>query len=631
MKLNKCLLWFLGCTLLFTACNDRNEIDYDLNGVAFDSPVIVEKTLTSAKVSAFVRLQAGVRYTQAGFCYSIKQNPTIYDATLPVVDNPVITQEGGLTASLDELELNVKYYVRAYLSLYQGGVTYSPQIEVTVGKIFDYQPPTYVDYYINDIAWESRNVWNLANVHDPTVLKAADGYYYMYQTDASYGNAHEGHGHFHGRRSKNLIDWEYLGATMNEPPTWVAERLNSYRADAGLDPIAADQINYGYWAPVVRKVNDNLYRMYYSVVIDNLIDGVGTWGERAFIGLAETSNPASNVWEDKGFVVCSSSDKGLNWTRKSESDWDAYFRWNAIDPTYVITEGGEHWLIYGSWHSGFVALELNGTTGMPVADLPNPWGTLNEIEPYGKRIATRRMSSRWQGSEAPEIIYREGYYYLFMAYDGLDVAYNTRVVRSQTITGPYVGIDGTDITTAGGNALPIVTHPYKFEGDQGWVGISHCAIFEDGSDNWYYASQGRMPAGAHGNELSNAIMLGQIRSIRWTKEGWPLVMPQRYGAVPQVPITEDELVGNWEHIDLSYSFGNQKTSSKMKLERDGTISEGTWASGKWSYDEENQILTANGVELYLQRECDWEASPRRATIVYAGLTTAKTYWGKKVN
>ena len=24
----------------------------------------------------------------------------------------------------------------------------------------------------------------------------------------------------------------------------------------------------------------------------------------------ETSDPASNIWEDKGFVVCSASDKG---------------------------------------------------------------------------------------------------------------------------------------------------------------------------------------------------------------------------------------------------------------------------------------------------------------------------------
>lgn len=41
-------------------------------------------------------------------------------------------------------------------------------------------------------------------------------------------------------------------------------------------------------------------------------------------------------------------------------------------------------------------------------------------------------------------------------------------------------------------------------------------------------------------------MMGHVRSIRWTKDGWPLVMPERYGAVPKVAITEEELpaIGN---------------------------------------------------------------------------------------
>ncbi|MGL5272661.1 MAG: lipocalin-like domain-containing protein, partial [Phocaeicola sp.] len=144
-------------------------------------------------------------------------------------------------------------------------------------------------------------------------------------------------------------------------------------------------------------------------------------------------------------------------------------------------------------------------------------------------------------------------------------------------------------------------------------------------------SQGRLPADVPNINVSNAIMMGHVRSIRWTNDGWPVVMPERYGAVPKIPITKEELVGEWEHIDLSYSYANQKESSTMVLESNGTISAGTWTNATWSYDEEKQILTANGVELYLQRECDWESSPRRHTIVYAGLTTAKTYWGKKSN
>ena len=503
-------------------------------------------------------------------------------------------------------------------------------------QLDDFVPPAYNDDYTNIADWSQRAKWNLANVHDPTVMLADDGYFYMYQTDASYGNAHSGHGHFHARRSKNLVDWEYLGGTMEVAPDWVKAKLNEYRVAQGLPSI--DDPSYGYWAPVARYLGNGKYRMYYAIIVDNYIktgklntaaNFDNSWTERAFIGMAETTDPASNVWEDKGFVICSASDKEMNsWYRASTGDWNAYFLYNAIDPTYIITKEGAHWLTYGSWHSGIVTLQVDPESGKPLAALGAPWN-IQVDSPYGKRIA-KRGTSRWQGSEGPEIIYNPetGYYYLFLAYDGLTVAYNTRVARSRNIDGPYAGIDGQSALTAG-EILPVVTHPYKFANSYGWVGISHCAVFDDGKGNWYYASQGRMPEGVPGINVSNAIMLGHVRAISWTADGWPMVMPERYGAVPAIPIEESELTGNWEHIDLSYSYAKQKEPVTMTLSADHKITEGTWKGGSWSYDATNGVLTANGVNLYLRREVDWEATPRKHSIVYAGYTTAKTYWGKK--
>lgn len=500
-------------------------------------------------------------------------------------------------------------------------------------QLASYVAPTYNDDYTSIASWDNRSKWNLANVHDPTVMKADDGYYYMYQTDASYGNAHLGHGHFFCRRSKNLVDWEFMGATMSSLPSWVKTKLNEIRANMGLSASTvnfSDETQFGFWAPCVRRVSSNLYRMYYVITIPGTINGDNTWSERAFIGMMETSTP-SNVssWVDKGYVITNVSDKGLNFNVKS-NDWaNCYFKYNAIDPSYIITSSGEHWLVYGSWHSGFAAVQLNSSTGMPLKELGNPWGT--DISAYGKLINTRQMGNRWQGSEAPEVVYHDGYYYMFMAYDELSVAYNTRVVRSKNIDGPYVGIDGTDVTNNGGYAYPIVTHPYKFSKGYGWVGISHCAVFDDGNGNWFFSSQGRFPANVGGNAYSNAIMMGQVRSIRWTEDGWPVVMPERYGAVPQAAITESELVGNWEHIDLSYNYAKQDVATAMTLAANHTVTSGTWTGATWSYDATSKVLTVNGVKLYLQREVDWEASPRKATIVYAGYNGKKTYWGKKVN
>ena len=505
--------------------------------------------------------------------------------------------------------------------------------------------PTYVDNYTTIASWNARSRWNLSNVHDPTVMRADDGYFYMYQTDASYGNAHTSGGHFHGRRSRNLVNWEYLGGTMKSTPAWVKDSLNSIRSRQGLSAIASP--TYGYWAPCVRKVRTDLYRMYYSIVVDNYIktgkknteaNFDNSWTERAFIGLMETSDPASNKWEDKGFVVCSSSDKGTNWSRPSNTNWSGYFKFNAIDPSYIITPEGEHWLVYGSWHSGIAAVQLDPETGKTLDALPESYGTSKSIAPYGQLIYTRTTNSRWQGSEGPEVVWHDGYYYLFLAYDGLDVPYNTRVLRAEKITGPYKTMGGSNVTN-GGDAFPIVTHPYKFSDSYGWVGISHCAVFEDGQGNWYFCSQGRFPKDVDGINASNAIMMGHVRSIRWTEKGWPMVMPERYSGVPQTPIDESELTGEWENISINYDYGKQKTSVSFTLEDSHQVS-GSWQKGqKWSYDAEKRVLTIGSLKLYVQRETDWEAGSeksashtgRKQTIVYAGYNSngTYTYWGKK--
>ena len=622
------LFWiFLSVLFVFAACSDSND-DAGSGNVAIGIPEITATTTGSLTVTSSVSGNTS-QIVKKGFCYSVNtQNPTIKDNVVDANEN--------FSATISGLTPNTSYYIRAYVYgdsryTYSDALTATTENQRIDEQLENYVAPTYVDNYVDIAGWEQRDKWNLANVHDPTVVLAEDGYYYMYQTDASYGNAHTAGGHFHSRRSKDLVNWEYLGGVMQSLPDWVIPKLNEIRKEMGLKEVSPSLADFGYWAPCVRKVRNGLYRMYYSIVCPGTLNGNGTWSERAFIGLLENSNPANNNgWEDKGYVITNASDKELNFNVAS-NDWaNCYYKWNAIDPSYLIDNDGKHYLIYGSWHSGIAALEVDTETGKPNA-LPLPFGNNEDIAAYGSLIATRKMGDRWQGSEGPEIVYNAatGYYYLFMAYDALEVPYNTRVCRSKNIYGPYLGIDGTDLTHTGGDMLPVVTHPYKFNGSYGWVGISHCAVFDDGNGNWYYASQGRYPENVAGNPYSNALMMGHVRSIRWTESGWPVVMPERYGAVPQVAITEDELVGNWEHIDLSYSYGKQKESSTMTLAADHTITAGSWKGGTWSYNADKQILTANGVELCLQRETDWEASPRTHTIVYAGYTNSKTYWGKK--
>lgn len=657
------ILTSLFTAMAFFACTDGlDNIEYNSKGdVAIALPSASATTGTSLTLTATLDGNVG-NVVKRGFCYSLtNQTPTIKDNMVEADEN--------FTATITGLKGNTEYFVRAFV-YGNSRYTYSETFTATTGaqtleeQLASYEAPTYDDNYTAIAGWENNSKWNLANVHDPSVMLAEDGYYYMYQTDASYGNAHEGHGHFHCRRSKDLVNWEYLGATMEEAPAWAVEKLNEYRNEMinaegkKLDPIKAEDISYGYWAPVVRKVNNGLYRMYYSLVIDNYIktgkkntaeNFDGSWTERAFIGLMETSDPASNQWEDKGMVVCSASDQpnteANGWGRKSLSDWNAYFKFNAIDPTYTITPEGKHWLIYGSWHSGFAALEVNPSTGMPLTPLAKPWTVEgNSIDSFGKLVATRGTSSnRWQASEGPDVIYnpQTQKYYMFMAYGQLAVAYNTRVVRADRPEGPYVDMQGNS-ATAGIEMLPVVTAPYKFSNSNGWVGISHCGIFDDGQGNWYYTSQGRFPVDVPGINASNAIMMGHVRSILWTEDGWPIVMPERYGAVPKVAIAKEELEGNWELIQMkptaknSTNDGNatQYESKVITLGADGKVTSEAWGNDQtWSFDAAKNMITIGNNKIYIQREVDWEASPRVATIVGGGYQDngATTNWMKKIN
>ena len=656
------ILTSLFTAMAFFACTDGlDNIEYNSKGdVAIALPSASATTGTSLTLTATLDGNVG-NVVKRGFCYSLtNQTPTIKDNMVEADEN--------FTATITGLKGSTEYFVRAFV-YGNSRYTYSETFTATTGaqtleeQLASYEAPTYDDNYTAIAGWENNSKWNLANVHDPSVMLAEDGYYYMYQTDASYGNAHEGHGHFHCRRSKDLVNWEYLGATMEEAPAWAVEKLNEYRNEMinaegkKLDPIKAEDISYGYWAPVVRKVNNGLYRMYYSLVIDNYIktgkkntaeNFDHSWTERAFIGLMETSNPASNQWEDKGMVVCSASDQpnteANGWGRRGTGDWDAYFKFNAIDPTYTITPEGKHWLIYGSWHSGFAALEVNPSTGMPLTPLAKPWTVEgNSIDSFGKLVATRGNSTnRWQASEGPDVIYnpQTQKYYMFMAYGQLAVAYNTRVVRADRPEGPYVDMQGNS-ATAGIEMLPVVTAPYKFSNSNGWVGISHCGIFDDGQGNWYYTSQGRFPVDVPGINASNAIMMGHVRSILWTEDGWPIVMPERYGAVPKVAIAKEELEGNWELIQMkptaqnSTNDGNatQYESKVITLGADGKVTSDAWGNDQtWSFDAAKNMITIGNNKIYIQREVDWEASPRVATIVGGGYQDngATTNWMKKV-
>ena len=327
---------------LFVSCGaDTGSGEAELNGITVDS--------SSAKTVFY----PADTFTASGLILKTKYTDGSYKK-LPVKNCSFAFDGTSISSTSDAFTSEQKgsHTITVSYKGYQG--TYS--ISIVDSSKYSENTPTFLDNYTSLASWNNRYKWNLANTHDPTVFKWTDGYYYMFGTDASYGNAHDSATkgkHFFGKRSVDLVNWEFVNGVMDEAPDWTVTKLNEIRSNmraakiaAGetvdeneLLPIAKDDISFGYWAPCARVIEVNgvkKVRMYYSIVIDNYIktgaktstEFDGSWAERAFIGVIESTNPAGGpaAWEDKGFVVCSSSDKGLDYSRaRSNSYSDVYF------------------------------------------------------------------------------------------------------------------------------------------------------------------------------------------------------------------------------------------------------------------------------------------------------------------
>ncbi len=141
---------------------------------------------------------------------------------------------------------------------------------------------------------------------DPTIVKANDGFFYLYAT--------EDIRNVPIFRSENLVDWKYLGTAFSE-----TTRPN-------FEP------NGGIWAPDINYINGK-YVLYYSM---SVWGGEWTCG----IGVATSEKP------DGGF-----SDKGKLF-RSNEIGVQ-----NSIDPFY-IEDNGKKYLFWGSFR-GIYAIELS--------------------------------------------------------------------------------------------------------------------------------------------------------------------------------------------------------------------------------------------------------------------------------
>lgn len=311
------------------------------------------------------------------------------------------------------------------------------------------------------------------HVHDPSIIKEGD-YYYVYSTGDRIAM----------RRSSDLYHWEFLGSVLPSIPSWVQSKIS------GVSNL---------WAPGPIFHNGKYYLCYSGSL----------WGTNtSTIGLLSnmTLDP-DNLdynWVDEGEIISSA---GVS------------VPYNTIDGEFVFDAGGGLWLVFGSFWNGIYIVELNPAT----------------VKPYNNPPAVTHLAARpgvqYNPIEAPYILYRNGYYYLFVNYDsccqGVDSTYKIMVGRSTSITGPYRDKNNVQMTNGGGTLFVDTAGR--------WIGPGHLSVVSDGGQDFmtFHAYDG----------LDNGTPTLRAHYLYWSGDLWPVM-----GEAVSDPYS-DETIAHWNFED----------------------------------------------------------------------------------
>lgn len=265
---------------------------------------------------------------------------------------------------------------------------------------------------------------DIAGAHDPSMIRQSETYY-VFTT----GKAPNG-GQMAIRCSNDLTHWRFCGQVFDAIPDWIKQRSPGTR---------------DLWAPDISYAGGE-YRLYYAYSLF----GKNTSG--IALATAKTLDPSSPQygWRDEGMVLESTAADDFN----------------AIDPNYVEDAVHHAWLAFGSFWTGIKMLALDVSTGKLSSADTTTYALASRVRPANAEPNPPGLPGNWQAIEAPFIIHRGSYYYLFASFDlccrGIKSTYRTVVGRAKTITGPYLDRNGVPMLKGGGTAL--------LSANQQWLG-----------------------------------------------------------------------------------------------------------------------------------------------------------------
>lgn len=300
-----------------------------------------------------------------------------------------------------------------------------------------------------------------ADFPDPAVLRADDGTFYAYATQAS---AQGRQVNIQIARSPDLRAWQHLGDALPVKPVWASRTQD-------------------FWAPHVAKV-EGRYLLYYSAKPDAALDDPA----RGLCLAVATSDSPEGPFTDTGQpLLC-----GPGFVN--------------IDPMLFEDPATGKRLLY--WGSGFGPVKVQEMTPDGLAFTPGSAAIdLVAPDPTDDPANYRRLV------EGAWVTWRQGWYYLFFSGDnccGPKAHYAVMVARSRSATGPF------EVKPDKGGVI--------LEASPGWIAPGHNAVIETDAGETlilYHAVDAARPRTRPEDEVNTRrIML--TAPLAW-RDGWPVL------------------------------------------------------------------------------------------------------------
>ncbi|HEY0412850.1 MAG TPA: glycoside hydrolase family 43 protein [Allosphingosinicella sp.] len=285
---------------------------------------------------------------------------------------------------------------------------------------------------------------------DPSVTRVGNDYYLVTSTFAWF----PGIPIFH---SRDLVHWTQIGNAIDRPGQLDFARLGLSR---------------GVFAPSIQEHGGTFY------ILNTCVDCGGNF-------LITATNPAG-PWSDPV------------WLPELEG---------GIDPSFFFDSDGSAWILNNGPPMGQPLYEGHRAIWVQRFDLAarKPVGPRTQLVSGGVDISKKPL---W--IEGPHILGKDGFYYLICAEGGTAEGHSQVVLRSRSVTGPYLPYPGNPILTQ--RDLPR-NRPFPI------TSAGHAQLVQTQRGDWWVTFLAVRPyAGDYYNTGRETFLL----PVTW-KDGWPRI------------------------------------------------------------------------------------------------------------